>query len=428
MFGKQEPEVLVAGAGPVGLFAAICLRDAAVRVQIVDKERRPASHSYALALHPQSLQLLADANIRPETIEPGLTVDRLAFYDGKECRAAVRLSELPGPFPHVRIVRQSSLEQRLERELSSRGVDVDWRHRLSTWTPRGEDLEAEIEKLDDISTGYPIAMTESEVVQRIRRHPRFLIGADGHRSAVRRHLKRHLLEMGPTELFGVFEFDGQPLPTDEIRVVLHQGTTNVLWPLPDGRCRWSFQLDWDVDEEEDLRHKSRVAVQVGPDYFPQLTRELLMDLIAERAPWFDAHVGTIYWSVLARFQRRLVDRFGEGHVWLAGDAAHLSGPVGVHSMNVGLREAHDLARVLIRGVRGEALPTEAESYGRQQTLEWRKLLGVDGVETTADASEWVRENRARILGCLPASGDALRRLGAQIGLDIAAESTTGQTA
>ncbi|MBZ0267595.1 FAD-dependent monooxygenase [bacterium] len=431
MFGKQEPDVLVAGAGPVGLFAAICLRNESARVQVVDKERRPASHSYALALHPATQRLFAKAGLDPDGIDRTLKIDSMAFHDRSGRQAAVHLDDLPEPFPFVRVVRQSTLEQWLERELRTRGTEVEWRHRLAGWTARGSHLEVDLERLDEISTGYPIAMAECEVVKRYHRKARFLLGADGHRSAVRRHAGLHSLEMGPPQLFGVFEFECRDIPTNEIRVVLDRDSTNVLWPLPDGRCRWSFQLDWaDQDDDTDLHFKSRVAVQVGRDYFPQLDEGLLAELIRSRAPWFDASIGTIYWSVLARFERRLVDRFGEGRVWLAGDAAHLTGPVGMQSMNVGLREASDLAACALVADDPGGLERRTRQYGSRQAREWRTLLGVEGVRPSGGASSWVRENWERILPCLPASGRDLQLLGEQIGLDVVvpAGSAAGEPA
>jgi 2-polyprenyl-6-methoxyphenol hydroxylase-like FAD-dependent oxidoreductase len=76
--------------------------------------------------------------------------------------------------------------------------------------------------------------------------------------------------------------------------------------------------------------------------------ERLEQLIAARAPWFTARPTRIYWSTLGRFDRRVARSFGNGGVWLAGDAAHQAAPVGVHSMNSGLIEAHELAARISR--------------------------------------------------------------------------------
>ena len=65
--------------------------------------------------------------------------------------------------------------------------------------------------------------------------------------------------------------------------------------------------------------------------------------LAERAPWFQSEIKDILWIAQVQFERQLVLRYGEGRCWLAGDAAHQASPAGMHSMNLGLREAADLA-------------------------------------------------------------------------------------
>ena len=57
MFQRQVPQVLVIGAGPVGLFTALLLAERGLKVQIIDEQWRSATRSYGLALHPSSLRL-----------------------------------------------------------------------------------------------------------------------------------------------------------------------------------------------------------------------------------------------------------------------------------------------------------------------------------------------------------------------------------
>jgi 2-polyprenyl-6-methoxyphenol hydroxylase-like FAD-dependent oxidoreductase len=125
------------------------------------------------------------------------------------------------------------------------------------------------------------------------------------------------------------------------------------------------------------------------------------------------------WSMEVRFDRRLVDRYGRDRCWLAGDAAHLTGPVGGQSVNMGLREAHDLAGKVI-GILREGAPLESlEDYNTRHLDEWRRLLGIDGGLAPSDGAQpWAQQHCSKILPCIPATGDDLANLAAQIGLDL----------
>ncbi|HSG38864.1 MAG TPA: FAD-dependent oxidoreductase, partial [Thermoanaerobaculia bacterium] len=143
----EAPEVLVVGAGPVGLFTALTLADLGVRVQVVDQERRPAARSYALALHPQSLRLLAEAGVTGELLAHAHRIDSVAFYEGTERRAALDLSGLPD-FPHVAVVPQQILEGALASRLAQRGAAVLWNHRVSDLELDDRMTLAKVERLE----------------------------------------------------------------------------------------------------------------------------------------------------------------------------------------------------------------------------------------------------------------------------------------
>jgi 2-polyprenyl-6-methoxyphenol hydroxylase-like FAD-dependent oxidoreductase len=120
------------------------------------------------------------------------------------------------------------------------------------------------------------------------------------------------------------------------------------------------------------------------------------------------------------FERRVARSFGNGGVWLAGDAAHRAAPVGVHSMNSGLVEARELATRISLIQHTGAPPSLLERFATEAHEAWQWLLA-DGEKARAlpAADPWVRQNRARILASVPASGDDLEPLLAQIGLTAA---------
>jgi 2-polyprenyl-6-methoxyphenol hydroxylase-like FAD-dependent oxidoreductase len=417
MFGVHETEVLVVGAGPVGLFSALSLARHGVRVQIVDEQFRTAAHSYALALHSSSLGLLHEVGVAEELIERGTRVDTVGLYDRSRRRAEMKLSELSGPYPFLLVLPQSAVEALLERQLRQRGVPVEWNHRVSSLRSEGRHVIASIDKLAKVSRGYAVATTEWIVEKTRRTRADFVIGADGHRSRVREALGIQFAGVGSAEPFAVFEFHSDTvLPKNEVRIVLDEKTTNVLWPLPGDRWRWSFE--WKEGElSEELRMKNRLAVPIGGESFPHLSGEALTSLIEERAAWFKGSIRDIDWSMTVRFERRLASGFGRDRLWLAGDAAHLTGPVGIQSANAGLTEAGELGSLLTRILRENASLGLLVDYGDSRLKQWRQLLGIEGGLTASSKAEpWIAQNTSRIAPCIPATGEDFVRLASQLGL------------
>jgi 2-polyprenyl-6-methoxyphenol hydroxylase-like FAD-dependent oxidoreductase len=395
-----DPEVLVVGAGPVGLVAGLFLQHAGVRVQIVDMHQRTTQHSYALAIHPQTLRILDEAGLSEGLIAAGRKLTKVAYYEGRERRAGIDYSALTSKHPYLLLVRQSVLERTVERALSQQKLSVLWGHRLQALTADGGTLRAEVATLDQIATGYPVARNEWVVVRTETIRPAYVIGADGHDSAVRRMAGVEMAVHGGSELFSVYEIEATGELPAEVRVILDPDVTSVYWPLEEGRCRWGFQIQ-DASEH-------------------RVSMERLEQLIAARAPWWAARPTQIYWSTLGLFERRLARSLGNGGVWLAGDAAHQAAPVGVHSMNSGLVEARELAARISRILRAGAPPSLLQELATQTHEAWQRLLDSGpAMRARPGGDPWVQQIGARIPACLPASGDDLDALLRQIGLTSA---------
>ena len=217
----------------------------------------------------------------------------------------------------------------------------------------------------------------------------------------------------------MFEFETDFDVDHQLRFILGDRTADVLWPLPHGACRWSFQLT-DFAAPAAARRRDRLGVMIGSAQYPAMTEEDLHRLIDERAPWFRGSVSRLNWQIVVRFERRLARAFGKQHVWLAGDAGHMTGPAGSQSMNVGLREADDLTSI-IAGILRQGQPAgQLQTYNDQRLAEWRQLLGLDGgLKADSHTDPWIRQHGARLLPCLPATGEELARLAQQLGLRFA---------
>ena len=418
MFGKKKPEVLVVGAGPVGLFTAIALAKKGVQVAVIDKEWRPTAHSYALALHAHSLKLFESLELLPPILRKGYRVRKINLYDGEQPKAEIRISDLEEDFSFLAVLRQDELESFLIEALEKLGVKVQWNHQLAHLRPQNGAVHVTVQKLDKVSLGYAVAHTEWEVAKTYEYEVPFVVGADGHRSFVRRALDIDYQQLGMPLHFAVFEFKTDYDPGDEMHLVFHEDTQNVLWPLPLQFCRWSFQL-LDYEAPESSRDKDRFGIQIGSARFPVLDEAHLHQFITERAPWFRGKIRDIIWRIVVRFEKRLVDRFGRGRVWLVGDAAHMTYPVGIQSMNVGFREGYELAAIIADALQGRDVTGAFDAFNRKWLEEWAFLMGEKGrPRSAAQADPFIRSIGDKMVSSLPASGEDLRRLARMLQLQV----------
>lgn len=415
----DQTEVLVVGAGPVGMFTALRLAESGIGVRLIDKESCPARHSYACALHPQTLQLLDQVGVARDAIKLGHPVEKVAFYEANLRRAELDLSRLPVEFPFVLILEQSILENLLEQKLKEKaGLEVRWRHRLADLAMKIGTATATIDKLAMEGKGYGVPDFELAVAKTVSNCADFIVGADGQGSIVRQRLDIDCEQVGKPQLFVAYEFETEATLPPEIRIVLDQHTVSALWPFSQNKGRWSFQWPH-ADAPGDFPKKDRSPFTVVNSPGPDDSRHHLMRLLGERAPWFQGTIKNVDWATDVQFEHRLVRHFGRDRAWLAGDAAHQTGPIGMQSMNLGFGEGADLAAKMTGILREKGSPDLLKTYNLEHRKEWEKLLGWKGdPKTGATTDEWVREHRRRLPACIPASGSELTLLLRQLGLEF----------
>jgi 2-polyprenyl-6-methoxyphenol hydroxylase-like FAD-dependent oxidoreductase len=414
---ETKTEVLVVGAGPAGLLIGILLAENGVQVQIVDREERTASRSYACALHPRTMQVLHRLGLAEAVLDCGRRVQTVAFYDGPTRCAEVRMDAVGHDFPFLLVLPQSALEEVLEQRLLEKSrTKVLWNHRLDGFETDGESIVATVEKLGGTAMGYIVPHWEMVVQKRFMMRAQFLIGADGHNSLVRQRLGIDYERFGEAESFVACEFTSTSAVQDELRVVLDESTTNVLWPLPGHACRWTFQLIHS-DGPTDFPEKERRAMRPAEKILNDNIRYNVARLAHSRAPWFSYDVDEILWCKHVIFEHRLARQFGQGRCWLLGDAAHQTGPVGVQSMNVGLTEAEELAAILHKIIRDQKSLKVLQKYEQHRREEWRELLGLgDSFKSNGQPTSWLQRRAPRILSCLPGSGEDLKQFAQSLGL------------
>jgi 2-polyprenyl-6-methoxyphenol hydroxylase-like FAD-dependent oxidoreductase len=378
----ESVELLVVGAGPVGLFAGLCAAREGLDVLVVDHVLRGQCVGHAALLHAEALTLLDDADLVARLRALGNPVESVAIHIDGEVVAHVAL---PAP---VLAVPQTTLTEVLTDALLGHGAEI--RAPLQMTTLRQEPTRVEVQLAP--------SKLESELAEASTVRASFVIGADGYDSRTRRAVGIENVKLGQTESFAMFEFSGGGASAKDVHLCYESGLAGMMLPLAGQRVRWGFQLAEGLHEPADLGR--------------------LRGLLAKRAPWFDAETDRLDWGTVTQFERRLARRFGKGRVWLAGDAAHVTSPFGGHSMNVGLLEANDLVNCIIESSMTGRLGS-LERYELERQREWHKLLGVNvSFHLLPHAAPWLQEHARRVVPALPASGKDLSEVLERLGLEL----------
>lgn len=396
----SRTQVLVVGAGPVGLMASLRLRRQGIDVRIVDQQPPESAHSFPVVLHPQSLRLLKEVGVSAAMFWRGRPVTRLAVYTEYERRAVLDLPTAAGVASGVLTLPQDVLRQALLNELERSGVAVEWNTQLAMLQQDAGSVWGRLIR-DDVSRPRMPASAELSAFE-----ADFVIGADGYESTVREALGIPLLDQGALQTFAFF--DAETMRSgNEAQLALAEDYCNSVYPLQGGQARFSFQLGRALDKA--------------------LDGSALQELLLSRMPWYGQEVVSCDWSGVAEFRRALVDRFGQGRVWLAGEAAHLTGPLGVQSLNVGLDEASELADRIGDALRNPSRPPFGGLYGAKRARQWRALLGLEPRAALSTRSpHWAHRHLGSLVTSLPASDTDLDDLLAQLRLTPLAEAPDDQ--
>jgi 2-polyprenyl-6-methoxyphenol hydroxylase-like FAD-dependent oxidoreductase len=397
---QQKAQVLVVGAGPVGLLAALVLRERGIDVTVIERKEPEHARNFAVVLHPRAVALLDTLGITEPLIWQGQSFRQIAVYSEGEQRALLNVQAASPLADGALTLPQNVLRSSIENALRQRGVIVRYHHRLLSLESNAHAVLARVMRRQLLGSSEAARGAAWEDVEGIEFEADFVIGADGHDSAVRDALGIRLDRTTPPESYVFFDVPRARESVSQTEIVLSEDAASAVYPLHGGMKRFSFEV---------ASTDSRLP-----------NREDLSRLVEARMPWRDRHFDSVEWSGSARFQRAVAERFGVGRVWLAGDAAHKSSPLGVQSLNVGLYEARELADALSACLEGRSPVTNlSEAYGSARLREWRRLLGLGApLELEPNTPTWILRHRKRLISSLPASRDDLDDLLDQLRIQL----------
>ncbi len=320
--GGSTTQVLVAGAGPVGLTVAVELARRGIDVEVIDKvEPRADGESRALGLHARTLEVFERLGVLPRMLAAGRPIHGFAYHvRGREVVAA-DVRGVDAPYPYILLLPQGVVERILLDRLRELGVAVRRPVELTGLAQDGDGVHAE-------TTGGRV-------------HARYLVAADGGRSTV-----RHLLGLPfPGRSFdGVIHLLDADLHVDgpppaEHRGSFHAGRRTILGMGRLGGDTWRLIAHLRSDDPR---------ATAGP-----LTAAAMQTVVDEH-PHLRARVGEVHWGSVYRVSNRMVERLRHGRVFLAGDAAHVHSPMGGQGLNTGVQDGHNLAWKLAARLDGSA--------------------------------------------------------------------------
>jgi pentachlorophenol monooxygenase len=381
-------EVLIAGAGPVGLTAALELARRGVECRVVDPILRPRHYAKAAGVQPRSLELFEAMGVLDRVLDSAIELKgQIAFIDDHDAEQHELALPDDVPFGFISIP-QYRLEEILSSELASRGIRVQRGYGLTGFTQESTGVVAVVDG--------PHGKAETRA--------KYLVGCDGAHSAVRKGLDISF-EGGAFDeqyMLGDVEVDW-PIPFGyAIRIMRRtsDGPADMLVcvPLPvelgGGRGkRYRMSMLAPAELRADGHRGGDEALVKGRR--PQLHH---IQAVVDRLSPFPVVARNLRWSSVFRVSHRLAETYRRGRVFLAGDAAHIHPPTGAQGMNTGIQDAHNLAWKLALAVRGEAADALLDSYNAE-----RRPVGEEVVGRT------VRSAREGMGSDLKSLSEAIRR-------------------
>jgi 2-polyprenyl-6-methoxyphenol hydroxylase-like FAD-dependent oxidoreductase len=364
----DRTEVLVVGAGPVGLAVAASLAGHGHDVTVVDRQVTGANTSRAAVVHARTLERLERIGVSKRLSKLGIHASQFSIRDGDRELVPVRFDRLPTEYPYTLMVPQNVTEKVLFDRLEELGGKV---HRPYVATG-----------LSQTADGAEITLDGGEVIS-----AQYVVAADGMHSTIRDLAGLGSNGNGALPLsFALADVRVEGgLPPDEVLLFFSTPGMLVVAPLPDGSFRLVAEVD-DAPEQPDVAFAQRLLDTRGP----HRTTVKVIEVI---------------WGSRFRIHERVADQYRAGRVLLAGDAAHTHSPAGGQGMNLGLRDAvtlGDALSVALRGGREDQLDSYATGC-RDEALRVVALAHrLTRLATAPRAVRPLRNTALRLLALVPA--------------------------
>ena len=382
---SSDCEVIIAGGGPVGLCLALLLSRAGVTVRVFEAEPAISLDLRASTFHPPTLDLLEPYGVTGDLVARGLVCPHWQIRlhpDGD--RAVFDLSVLAGETRHP---------YRLQCE--------QWKLSESLLAHLQKEGNAEVifgASVTEVTQDEHSASITVETSAGLQTHrARFVIGADGARSLVRKAMD--------------LPFEGETYPETTLLVTTLFPFEEHLEGLSNVTYCWKRDGNFSL-----LKVPGRWRVSIYPredlSIEEQLSEEMIeasLQEIVPRAQAYEVNEKRPY-----RVHQRIVDKYNNGRLALAGDAAHLNSPSGGMGLNGGVHDAFELAAALTDMLRHGAPLERLDLYDRKRRPVARDQIIAQADRNRARMREKDPEKRRELLADLQAIVNDRQRLHAYL--------------
>ena len=365
----NSPTVLIVGAGPTGLTLACELARRGVTFRLIEAAPGPQPGSRGKGIQPRTLEVFDDLGIVDRVIANGRMAMpiRSTAPDGQVTLGGAEpetLRDRPDiPYSASLITPEWRVEEALRLRLAELGGAVEFGTALGSFEQSDEGVSALV-----VKGGVAKTITAC-----------WLVGCDGGHSVVRK--QAGIAFEGETRdevrmIVADAEVDG--LDRDAWHMWRHEEGLVSLCPLPSTN---TFQY----------------AASIAPGQAPELSLANMQAILERRIGRTDIRLHEPEWSSLWRANIRLANRYREGRVFLAGDAAHIHSPAGGQGMNTGIQDAYNLGWKLAAVAKGAARDALLDSYEAERrpvaagvlalsNARLKQVIEQKGIPTRRDAS------------------------------------------
>ncbi|MEU4165676.1 FAD-dependent monooxygenase [Streptomyces sp. NPDC026665] len=371
-----DVDVLVVGAGPTGLALGVDLARQGVDALVVERGEGLAQGSRGKGLQPRTMEVFEDLGVLDAIRAAGGDYPvGMIWQDGKRAGEHPMFDpaedgEAGSPFTAPWMVPQWRTQEILHARLTGLGGRVAF----------GREVTA----LDQDEDGVSVRFTSREGAGTVR--ARYVVAADGGRSAVRRAVGIGMTGAGSD---GSGVVDPDPILVADARI---SGLDRDHWHVfPPGGDADGFLAICPLAGTDHFQIVAGFPAGTTVDSSPEGVRKV----VAARSHLAaDAVTGTT-WISEFRPRAALADRLRAGRVFLAGDAAHIHSPAGGQGLNTSVQDAYNLGWKLGAVLRGEAPAALLDTYEEERHPVAADMLGLS---TRIHRGEARRGSQTRQLG------------------------------